>query len=91
MTGMSDHTYPSERRPNPMTNNTESLDYDKCELCGAPNNFCMCLDEEDSCEYCGAELGTCSCEYVDCGMGPDGQCSKAGSEECDWDCGGTRQ
>jgi hypothetical protein len=22
----------------------------------------------------------------DCHMGPDGQCGKAGSEECDWEC-----
>jgi hypothetical protein len=26
-------------------------------------------------------------EYEDCGLMPDGQCSKAGSEECDWICG----
>lgn len=25
-------------------------------------------------------------DWDDCGMMPDGQCSKAGSEECDWDC-----
>ena len=25
--------------------------------------------------------------YADCGLGPDGQCSKAGSEECDFECG----
>ena len=25
-------------------------------------------------------------EEFDCGMMPNGQCSKAGSEECDWDC-----
>lgn len=24
--------------------------------------------------------------YLDCGLGLDGQCSKAGSEECDWEC-----
>ena len=24
--------------------------------------------------------------YWDCGLMPDGQCLKAGSEECDWDC-----
>lgn len=24
-------------------------------------------------------------EFV-CGMGPDGQCSLAGSEDCDWEC-----
>lgn len=26
-------------------------------------------------------------EYDDCGLMPDGQCTKAGSEECDWICG----
>ena len=25
-------------------------------------------------------------EYDDCGLMAGGQCSKAGSEECDWDC-----
>ena len=25
--------------------------------------------------------------YEDCGLMPDGQCTRAGSEECDWDCG----
>ena len=25
-------------------------------------------------------------EYDDCGLMPDGQCLKAGSEECDWVC-----
>ena len=25
-------------------------------------------------------------DFVDCGLGVDGQCSKAGSEECDWEC-----
>lgn len=29
-------------------------------------------------------------DYEDCGLGPDGQCSKAGSEECDWICGALR-
>lgn len=23
---------------------------------------------------------------VDCGITPDGYCTKAGSEECDWEC-----
>ena len=23
----------------------------------------------------------------DCGLGPDGQCSMAGTEWCDWECG----
>src|SRR6185369_14122592 len=25
-------------------------------------------------------------DYEDCGLMPDGQCLKAGSEECDWEC-----
>lgn len=25
-------------------------------------------------------------EFFDCGMTPDGNCTKAGSEECDLDC-----
>ncbi len=27
---------------------------------------------------------------MDCGMMSDGQCIKAGSEECDWECGRLR-
>lgn len=26
-------------------------------------------------------------EFDDCGLMPDGQCTRAGSEECDWECG----
>ena len=26
-------------------------------------------------------------EFDDCGLMPDGRCMKAGSEECDWECG----
>lgn len=26
-------------------------------------------------------------EFDDCGLMPNGQCLKAGSEECDWECG----
>jgi hypothetical protein len=25
---------------------------------------------------------------IDCGLGSDGQCSQAGTEYCDWECGG---
>ena len=25
-------------------------------------------------------------DFLDCGLMPDGQCLKAGSEECDWEC-----
>lgn len=38
-------------------------------------------DDEDADE--GDEDG----EYEDCGLMADGQCTKAGSEECDWICG----
>ena len=24
---------------------------------------------------------------INCGLGPDGQCTLAGTEWCDWDCG----
>ena len=26
----------------------------------------------------------------DCGLGPDGQCSMAGTEDCDWECPNSR-
>lgn len=29
-------------------------------------------------------------DYPDCGLMADGQCTKAGSEECDWECGALR-
>ena len=29
-------------------------------------------------------------EFDDCGMMPNGYCLKAGSEECDWECGRLR-
>ena len=29
--------------------------------------------------------------YDDCGLMPDGQCMRAGSEECDWECGRLRR
>lgn len=32
------------------------------------------------------DLDECGFPF-DCGMMPDGQCLKAGSEECDWECG----
>lgn len=40
--------------------------------------------DDDVCDYCGNPLEECAC--IDCALGPDGQCAKAGSEECDWDC-----
>ena len=39
------------------------------------------LENDDALDDDGAEF------EFDCGLGPDGQCSKAGTEECDWECG----
>ena len=36
------------------------------------------------CDSCGLHFEYCACN--DCGLTPSGQCVKAGSEECDWDC-----
>ena len=41
-------------------------------------------DDEERCDYCGSPLDECAC--LDFALGPDGQCAKAGSEECDWEC-----
>ena len=49
-------------------------------------------DDLDVCEMCGGLLQGLSnlcavCDALfDCALGPDGQCMKAGSEECDWEC-----
>lgn len=51
------------------------------------------LDEfEDDYDECHCEIIGCpECderhlENFDCGLMANGQCTKAGSEECDWDC-----
>lgn len=56
-----------------MSNYADEYEDDGCEICGAPLSGCS-----DLCGICEAS--------ADCGLGPDGQCSKAGSEECDWEC-----
>lgn len=38
----------------------------------------------------GPDLPDDDDEFDDCGLMPDGQCTKAGSEECDWICGRLR-
>ena len=52
-------------------------------------------DDEETCMICGGSLHDmadgelCSkCHFLtwECGMGPDGQCSLAGTEDCDWHC-----
>lgn len=52
------------------------------------------IDEEDDfpgCAYCGANPEDCDCEAeANCGRWNNGQlmphCTKAGSEECDFEC-----
>ena len=63
---------------------------------------CMCCDNlithkhGDLCTACIAEemdydpaVDDCDSfdDFDDCGLMPNGQCMKAGSEECDWECG----
>lgn len=57
------------------------------------------IEDPNVCNGCGGEGGRCYCwddpgddfededDDIDCGLMPDGQCTKAGSEECDWVCG----
>jgi hypothetical protein len=35
---------------------------------------------------CDCTCDDCTFDWIDCAMMPNGQCGKAGSEECDWDC-----
>lgn len=42
-------------------------------------------DDAEEYEFESLDDDDCDDEF-DCGMYPDGQCSKAGSEECDFEC-----
>lgn len=60
-----------------------------CAACGKPcdmtfNGVCRAcvIDDYDEPEGFDEIDG-----YEDCGLMPNGQCTKAGSEECDWECG----
>ena len=47
------------------------------------------FDDDDECQCNVIGCPECDERYYedyDCGMGADGQCGKAGSEECDWEC-----
>lgn len=46
------------------------------------------LDTDGLCDECGEPWDQCDHFFLNwiCGMGHDGQCSMAGSEECDWEC-----
>jgi len=46
-----------------------------CPVCGDPDCDFDCDGDYEDTE-----------DDFDCGMMPDGYCSKAGSEECDWQC-----
>jgi hypothetical protein len=62
--------------PNPNPATIPDDDYE-CADCGCVPCQCDGLDEaEDRWEEA----------MMDCGLGSDGLCSKAGSEECDFDC-----
>lgn len=46
------------------------------------------LDTEGLCEVCGDIWDQCDHFFENwiCGLEPDGYCSLAGTEECDWEC-----
>jgi len=62
-----------------------------CERCDTPikhkhGNLCAACIADDM-DYDEAVDGRYEFdEFDDCGKMPDGQCTKAGSEECDWEC-----
>lgn len=56
-----------------------------CNSCGAELNSDGVNHWCESCDVDREDEADDGFEF-DCGMMPDGQCSKAGSEECDWDC-----
>jgi hypothetical protein len=69
--------------PGPVFDAVEDPSY--CDGCDEPREYCRCWDDPgDDYDEAPEDDG----EYEDCGLMPDGQCTKAGSEECDWDCGG---
>jgi hypothetical protein len=46
------------------------------------------LDTDGLCDCCGEPWDQCRHFFVNwiCGLMPDGSCSLAGTEECDWEC-----
>lgn len=54
----------------PMADDDDGI----CPGCGGTDGDCSCFDDEDD----GVDF--------DCGMDRHGNCGKAGSEECDWEC-----
>jgi len=61
-----------------------------CPQCEAPTrwngkcNACIASDYDDFDDDAGNDDFD---DFDDCAMMADGQCLKAGTEECDWECG----
>ena len=62
----------------------------RCQKCGFTEYISDDdYDDDDECRCGAVGCAECDARYYDdfdCGMGADGQCGKAGSEECDWEC-----
>lgn len=80
----------------------EALSEHVCDHCGQPfraeQHHAICPtcvearmseyddgDDEEICEHGNILEECCICDF-DCGLMRDGQCTKAGSEECDFSC-----
>ena len=61
-----------------MSDKLYAIDYDPTDL----------PDDDDGLESEGDETHDENGLYRNCGMLRDGTCILAGSEECDWECGG---
>lgn len=57
-----------------MSDTAQPDDDGVCPGCGGSNGDCDCFDDDAG----GFEF--------DCAMDRHGNCGKAGSEECDWEC-----
>ena len=74
-----------------VARDTDDLIPDECRQCGFPDPdavadyYCGPDDDTDLCDCCGESWEQCRNNF-DCGLMPNGQCLKAGSEECDWEC-----
>lgn len=69
---------------NMIARDTDDHIPEECRQCGFPDpeavaDYHFGPDDDD-------DDGDPDAWVDDCGMMPDGYCSKAGSEECDWEC-----
>jgi hypothetical protein len=61
-----------------------------CTMCGGLLSYDATYFDDGE-RHCSMICATDDDEDdFDCMMGPDGQCGKAGSEECDWECSRNR-